>query len=307
MNILVIGAGGTGGCIGGYLAKQGEKVTLIARGEHLAAIQRDGLRVKSARIGDFTVHPPAFTTESYPADRLPAPDVIFVCVKAYSLPSILPFLQLVAAPETVVVPLLNVFGAGRQLQESLSAAVTDGCMYIYAMIEKSGVITQPTAIFRVLYGFRHDQSHTGAAVLQQLETVLKNSGIDASFTPDIEREALLKFSFVSPLGAAGYFYGAPCGAFWEAGEKQTFFLSLVREIAALGKAMGLELPADLPERNLALLRDMEPEGVTSMLRDIQSGRPSEFDGLVARVPRLCRTYGVACPAYDRVVQKAQAG
>ena len=71
MNILVIGAGGTGGCIGGYLAKQGEKVTLIARGEHLAAIQRDGLRVKSARIGDFTVHPPAFTTESYPADRLP--------------------------------------------------------------------------------------------------------------------------------------------------------------------------------------------------------------------------------------------
>ena len=64
MKFLIVGAGGTGGCIGGYLAKLGEDVTFIARGRHLEAIRKDGLRVKSARIGDFVSNPvKAYTIE----------------------------------------------------------------------------------------------------------------------------------------------------------------------------------------------------------------------------------------------------
>lgn len=303
MKLLILGAGGTGGCLGGFLKKQGADVTLIARGEHLNALRSRGLTVHSARAGSFTVFPKVFSTEEYLTAGEGTPEVIFVCVKSYSLPQLLPFLQKITTPETVVIPLLNVFGIGGELQQALPAAVTDGCMYIYSMIERPGVIVQPTAIFRVLFGCRRQQPHRADGLLRRVEALLRDSGIDGCFTDEIEREAMIKFSFVSPLGAAGYVYDAPCGVFRTPGEPQSYFLALVREAAALGRAMGIELPLDLAARNLALLHDMDPDGTTSMLRDIRAGKSSEFDGLVLRVCRLARQYRLPTPAYDRAAQK----
>ena len=81
MKFLIVGAGGTGGCIGGYLARRGEDVTFIARGKHLAAMLENGLRVKSARVGDFTAAPvKAYTMEDY-VNLGEVPDMVFVCVK----------------------------------------------------------------------------------------------------------------------------------------------------------------------------------------------------------------------------------
>ena len=95
MKFLIVGAGGTGGCIGGYLARQGEDVTFIARGKHLEAILGKGLQVKSARIGDFTVAPvKACTMEDY-LKAGEVRDVVFVCVKYYSLDEAVEFLKTV--------------------------------------------------------------------------------------------------------------------------------------------------------------------------------------------------------------------
>ena len=298
LNYLIVGAGGTGGCVGGYLAKSGRDVTLIARGAHLAAIHNNGLTVHSARLGNFTVHPAACCETDYHD----TPDVIFVCVKSYSLPALLPFLQRVSTKDTVVIPLLNVFGTGGDLQSQLAGTVTDGCMYIYSMIECPGVIAQPTGIFRVFFGYRKTQAHTADKKLWQVERDLKDCGIDACLSAHIEEEALTKFSFVSPLGAAEYFYRAANGDFVKPGEKQDFLLALMGEVRALGQAMGTPLPEDILFRNLRLLQDMEPQGTTSMLRDMETGRPSEFDGLVARVARLGRRYGIATPCYDKVIE-----
>lgn len=303
MKYLIIGAGGTGGCIGGYLAKGGRNVTLLARGVHLAAIHSSGLTVRSARLGNFTVHPAACCE----ADYRDTPDVIFVCVKSYSLPALLPFLQRVSTKDTVIIPLLNVFGTGGDLQPNLAGTVTDGCMYIYSMLERPGVIAQPTDIFRVFFGYRKTQAHTADKKLWQVARDLKDCGIDACLSAHIEEEALTKFSFVSPLGAAEYFYRAANGDFVKPGEKQDFLLALMGEVRALGQAMGTPLPEDILFRNLRLLQDMEPQGTTSMLRDMETGRPSEFDGLIARVARLGRRYGIATPCYDKVIETYNRG
>ena len=80
MKYVVIGAGGTGGAIGGFLAKAGKDVTLIARGAHLSKMQEKGLAFETVE-GNFTVPVKACTMEEYQE----TPDVIFVCVKGYSL------------------------------------------------------------------------------------------------------------------------------------------------------------------------------------------------------------------------------
>ena len=154
MKFLIVGAGGTGGCIGGYLARRGEDVTFIARGKHLAAMLENGLWVKSARVGDFTVAPvKACTMEDY-ASLGEVPDVVFVCVKYYSLDEAVQFLEKVVGRETVVIPILNVFGTGSRMQSELDCTVLDGCVYIFSMIERPGVIAQPTSIFRMFFGLR---------------------------------------------------------------------------------------------------------------------------------------------------------
>ena len=86
---LVIGAGGTGGCIGGYLADAGRDVTLVARGKHLEAIRRDGLVLHGTRRGELRVRVPACTAGEFTGRA----DVIFVCVKGYSVEEILPLVE----------------------------------------------------------------------------------------------------------------------------------------------------------------------------------------------------------------------
>ena len=150
MEYLVIGAGGTGGCIGAYMTEAGKDVTMIARGAHLEAMQAGGLRMETTKKGNYTVRPvKAFDMEHYTGH----PDVIFVCVKGYSLEETVPFIEKVAKQETVVIPLLNIYGTGGRLQKRLPGLlVTDGCIYIAGEIKEPGCLWQNGDIFRVVFG-----------------------------------------------------------------------------------------------------------------------------------------------------------
>ena len=109
MNYLVIGAGGTGGPLGTYLANAGNNVAFLARDAHLAAMQESGLHIIRP-AGDLRLFPiKAESMETYHD----TPDVIFVCVKGYSLSEIILFIRHTAHKNTVVIPLLNLYGTGR--------------------------------------------------------------------------------------------------------------------------------------------------------------------------------------------------
>ena len=308
LKYLVIGAGGTGGCLGAWLQKSGQDVTWIARGRHLEKMKEAGLRLHTAGLGDFCLKPvQAFSMEEYLASRpTDEPDVVFVCVKYYSLQESIPFLQKICQPHTVVIPLLNVFGTGAQLQEKLpDNDVADGCIYIYGKIEEAGLVIQPSPIFRVYYGYRPGQVRHQEATFRQVEQDLKKAGIEGYFTENIQADALMKFSYVSPVGAAGLYYHAVAEDFKKAGEKQDFLIELIREVEALGRAMGIVFSEDPVERNLEILRNLEDKADTSMQRDVAAGRPSELPGLVYRVVELADQYGMACPAYRKVSKWAQ--
>ena len=298
MKYVVVGAGGTGGCLGGFLAEQGHDVTLIARNRHLDAIRRNGLILKSCSLGERQIRSvKACTMEEY-SD---SPDVIFVCVKFYSLEDVIPFIRRTASENTLVIPILNVFGTGDILEASCpDPVILDGCIYIYSMIEAPGVVVQPSPIFRVFFGYRKGQERRLESLAVQVERDLREAGIDAAFTDEIQKEALTKFSYVSPIGTAGIYLDQTGGAFKHPGEAQDLFLELVHEIETLGHAMGITFEENLGERNLKILEGLDDDSTTSMQRDVQHGGPSEMDGLVHRIVRLADEYELELPAYRKI-------
>ena len=298
MKFTVLGAGGVGGIVGGYLALAGNDVTFIARGNHLAAIKESGLLLRTSHRGDLAVS----TVKGCAFDEYDdMPDVIFVCFKYYSLPAAIEFVKRYAGEKTLIIPLLNVFGTGAVMQEELpGVTVLDGCVYIYGMVESPGIVAQPAPILRVFYGFRPDMNRHLELLAKKLEPVLNQAGIEGHFTDQIQREALQKFSYVSPLGAAGLYFDAVSGDFLKEGEPRSLFVGLIEEIEALGNGMGIKFEQPLVDVNLKLMDSFTKDLTTSMQRDVARGGPSEFDGLVHRVPRLGKKYHVSTPLYDKI-------
>ena len=295
MKYAIIGAGGTGGCLGFFLKKAGKDVTLIARGKHLEAIRKNGLTIQ--KLWDEsreTLPVKACTAEEYKE----IPDVILVCVKGYSMDETVPTIKKIAGQETVVIPILNIYGTGGRLQKKLpELTVTDGCIYVSANILEPGVILQHGKILRVVFGARKPEEETEK--MREVAKDMVTDDLEVILSENIRRDAMVKFSYVSPIGAAGLYCNAVAADFQREGEQREMFKALIREIVALSHAMGIEFEEDLVERNLKILASLSPEATTSMQRDVIEGKRSEMDGLVYEVVRMGREYKVSMPQYEK--------
>ncbi len=297
MKYLIIGGGGTGGPLAAYMTRAGKDVTLIARGEHLKRIRERGLIIEGENeSSDIPIK--ACTTEEYRDN----PDIIFVCVKSYSLEPVTDFIKNIVKSNTIIIPLLNIFTTGMKLQEELpNNLVTDGCIYISANIKEHGVIKMHGDIFRVVFGVRSKEEYT--PVLEAVQKDLAQSGINTILSHNIQRDALKKFSYVSPMAACGLYYDAEAERFQQEGNERRLFSQLILEITALAKAMGFPFDEDMVNTNLAILDTLSPTASTSMQRDIQKGNKSEIDGLIYEVVRLGEKYGLDLKGYKTVSNK----
>ena len=295
MKYAIIGAGGTGGCLGFFLQKAGKDVTLIARGKHLEAIRKNGLTIQ--KLWDEsreTLPVKACTAEEYKE----IPDVILVCIKGYSMDETVPTIKKIAGKETVVIPILNIYGTGGRLKKKLpELTVTDGCIYVSANIMEPGVILQHGKILRVVFGARKPEEETEK--MREVAKDMVTDDLEVILSENIRRDATVKFSYVSPIGAAGLYCNAVAADFQREGEQREMFKALIREIVALSHAMGIEFEEDLVERNLKILSSLSPEATTSMQRDVIEGKRSEMDGLVYEVVRMGREYKVSMPQYEK--------
>lgn len=295
MKYAIIGAGGTGGCLGFFLEKAGKDVTLIARGKHLEAIRKNGLTIQ--KLWDEsreTLPVKACTAEEYKE----TPDVILICVKGYSMDETVPAIKKIAGKETVVIPILNIYGTGGRLQKKLpELTVSDGCIYVSANILEPGVILQHGKILRVVFGARKPEEETEK--MREVAKDMASDEMEVVLSENIRRDAMVKFSYVSPIGAAGLYCNAVAADFQREGEQREMFKALIREITALSHAMGIEFEEDLVERNLKILASLSPEATTSMQRDVMEGKRSEMDGMVYEVVRMGREYKVSMPQYEK--------
>ena len=181
LKYLIAGTGGVGGSIAAFLALAGKDVTCIARGGHLAALRENGLKLHSDLKGEHTLAVPAYTAEEYAAlassaDAYKA-DLKFVCVKGHSVDSITELIRHAAHKDTVVIPILNVYGTGPRIQLLVpGVTVLDGCIYIVGFVSGKGEITQMGKIFRLVYG-AHKDTIVSRETLAAIQRDLQESGI----------------------------------------------------------------------------------------------------------------------------------
>lgn len=268
MKYAIIGAGGTGGSLGFFLTKAGKDVTLIARGKHLEAIRKNGLGMECLWDHKREMIPvKACTVEEY-SDT---PDVILVCVKGYSMTETIPVIRKLAGKDTVVFPILNIYGTGGKLQKEFpELTVPDGCIYVSANILEPGVILRHGKILRVVFGARKPEEETEK--MREIAKDMACENIEVILSEDIRRDAMVKFSYVSPIGVAGLYCNATAADFQKDGEAREMFKALITEIVALSHAMGIEFQEDLVERNLKIVEPLAPEATTSMQRDVYAGK-----------------------------------
>lgn len=296
---LIAGTGGVGGSIAAFLALGGKEVACIARGEHLAAMRRNGLRLHSDLKGEHTLHIPACTAEEYEGKA----DVIFVCVKGYSIDSITDLIKRASKPETVVIPILNVYGTGPRIQRLVpGVTVLDGCIYIVGFVSGKGEITQMGRIFHLVFG-AHRGTNVPRETLESVQRDLEECGIKAEISDDINRDTFVKWSFISAMAVTGAYYDVPMGEVQKPGEVRNTFIGLSRESTALGQKLGIDLPAGMVEHHLKVIDSLDPHSTASMQKDMARGHESEVQGLLFDMIDAAEAQGVDIPTYRMVAQK----
>ena len=307
LKYLIAGTGGVGGSIAAFLALAGKDVTCIARGEHLAAIRENGLQLHSDLKGEYALRVPAYTAEEYTALVSTSADykadVIFVCVKGYSVDSITELIKSAAHEHTVVIPILNVYGTGPRIQRLVpGVTVLDGCIYIVGFVSGRGEITQMGKIFRLVYG-AHRSTIVSRETLEAVQRDLQESGIKADISDDIDRDTFVKWSFISAMAVTGAYYDVPMGEVQKQGEVRNTFIGLSQESAALGRKLGIAFKEDIVEYNLKVIDKLAPESTASMQKDMAKGHQSEVQGLLFDMITAAEEQGIEVPTYRMVAEK----
>lgn len=307
LKYLIAGTGGVGGSIAAFLALAGKDVTCIARGEHLAAIRENGLQLHSDLKGEYALRVPAYTAEEYTALVSTSADykadVIFVCVKGYSVDSITELIKRASHERTVVIPILNVYGTGPRIQRLVpGVTVLDGCIYIVGFVSGRGEITQMGKIFRLVYG-AHRSTIVSRETLEAVQRDLQESGIKADISDDIDRDTFVKWSFISAMAVTGAYYDVPMGEVQKPGEVRNTFIGLSQESAALGRKLGIAFKEDIVEYNLKVIDKLAPESTASMQKDMAKGHQSEVQGLLFDMITAAEEQGIEVPTYRMVAEK----
>lgn len=291
MRIAVFGTGGVGGYFGGRLARTGEDVHFIARGEHLRAIQTDGLRVDSI-LGDFIVKP---AQASHEPSQVGVVDVVILGVKAWDVPNAAQAMRPMVGDQTFVVPLENGVDAPEQLASVLGKEhIMGGLCQISAFIAGPGHIRhvgiEPFVAFGELDG-RPSQRAEG------LLQVLEAAGVKAAIPPDIQISMWEKFLFIATVSGLGAVTRAPADIYRSLPETRQMLIAAFEEIVALARARGVMLPEDTVEKRLAFVDNLPDGLLASMQRDILEGKPSELSSQNGAVVRMGAELGVPTPVH----------
>jgi 2-dehydropantoate 2-reductase len=292
MRIAVYGTGGAGGHFGARLAKAGQDVVFIARGDHLEAIRKNGLAVETD-AGEILVRPANATDD--PAQAGPV-DVVLLGVKTWQVEDAARGMAPMLGPDTFVVPLQNGVEAAGELVGVLGPGrVVGGLCATFSWISAPGRIRSLGQVHSLRFG---ELDRRPSARTERLRETFERAGVRATIPPDIHASLWEKFLFVVPFGGVGAVTRVPIGVLRALPETRRLLQRAMEEIHAVGRARGVALPDGAVEKGMAFLDGLDPSGTTSLHRDITTGRPSELEAWNGAVVRLGREAGVPTPTNE---------
>ena len=305
MKVGIVGAGAIGGFLGARLARAGVEVTLVARGPHLNAMRESGLRVIDGG-GEWTVRVEA--TDDFAAMRDAA--AVFVTLKAHSLPPLAERLAANLEPDSVVVSAQNGIPwwyfqrHGGELEgihlESVDpggvvANAIDPRRVIGCVVYTATSLVSP-GVIRHVEGERFSLGEldgSQSARILELSHVLGSAGLKAPVQQRIRAELWLKLlgnAVFNPLSALT---GASLGVIAQSPLVADVVRSAMEEADAVARRLGIEIPVPIDQRIKGAARVGDHK--TSMLQDLEAGRPMEIDALTGSVVELADRLGVPVP------------
>ncbi|HEX5190341.1 MAG TPA: 2-dehydropantoate 2-reductase [Streptosporangiaceae bacterium] len=312
MRFAVLGAGAIGAYVGAALARGGADVTLIARGAHLLAMRENGVRVLSPR-GDFTARPPV--TDDL--DAVAGADVVFVALKAYSLPGIAPRLGEVLAPGAAAIwaqngiPWWYFQGAADQdeaaggalesvdpggiITKSIAPGHNVGCVvFCSTEIIKPGVI-------RHIEGTRFTIGEPDGSASErcaEISAAFKAGGLKAPVEAKLRDQIWLKLIGNVAFNPVTALTRATLGELGSAPAMVDLLKALFAECAAVAERLGVAFPVSLDRRLEAGIAVGDHK--TSMLQDLEAGKQLEIGCMTGAVTELAGRLGVPVPHVETI-------
>ena len=293
MRVAVFGTGGIGGYLGARLAQSGEDVALIARGDHLSAILRNGLRVDSTK-GDFVMNPELATDD--PAE-VGVVDVVILGVKSWQVPEAIEAIRPMVGPETAVVPVQNGVEAPLQVAEALgNEHVLIGLCYIRGRIVGPGHIRHTVEVEPNVHLGEMDNSRSQR--LERLREALARSNMSVVIPEDIHVALWEKLVAVSTFAGVGTVTRMPIGVWRNLPQTRRMSEQGGHEAVKVAQAHGVNLSADYIEHLKNVWDKFAPDYSPSLQQDIIDGRPSELEVWFGTIVRMGRKVGVETPVNE---------
>lgn len=293
MIVTLVGAGGVGGTLGMRLAQAGHDVRFLVRGRTLEVLRSRGLTVVTPS-GPVTMEKPKAAET---AGELGPCDLVVVTVKNYDLEAVAPTLAPLVAERTAVLPLQNGVDAYDILHGALKHdLVLKGTVSIKAHVEAPGRVVCKSPFCRIKLG---PGNAKGVEAANEVAAMLAaTDGVEAALSSDIDRDLWMKFVMLASFSAVSCLARASIGDVHANREAYDIVVRATEEAAAIGRAMGVDLPSDIQQLVYSQIKDMPKDGRPSMLEDLEAGRRLELPFLSGAVERLGKKAGLATPIHS---------
>lgn len=287
MKLMVTGIGGVGGYIASVLCANYPDVTVVARKKRKDALIKNGLILHSDFFGEHRSYP---TVTSDPASA-GTQDIIFICVKNYSLPNALSDILPCVDSHTIVVLILNGvdhIGVARKCLEK--GHIVDSAIYITSAYKEDFSILQSGKYARIVIG------SNDAACTQKVFEVLNHEGLTCRIADDIQAELWAKYITNCAYNVITAYYEGNIGDVFEHPEGKEQFRTLLEEAYAVGTGLGIALDTNLVDGIYNRIVNQNAKNVTSSLaRDIIHGHQSELETFSGYLVRTAHDLGIAVP------------
>lgn len=311
MRICIVGAGAIGGYLGAKLSLIGEDVTLIARGRHLEAIQENGLALQMSD-NSMEVAQPALATSEFPNTHY---DVVVLTIKAHSLPQLAPKIRALCGPNTVIINAQNGIPwwyfrkhggslEGRRIESVDPGGVIESNLDIDQVV---GCVVYPAAEIAAPGVIRHVEGNrfslgeldgSSSERLQSISSMFARAGLKAPVRRDIRSELWVKLWGNLAFNPISALTRATLVEICQYSHTRELAFQMMTEAQEVAVKLGVRFGVSIDQR----IAGAEEVGAhkTSMLQDIESGRPTEVDALVGSVSELGRLTETPTPHIDAV-------
>lgn len=286
-NIMVMGAGAVGGYFGGRIAERTDaQVTLIARGDHLKAIQESGLIIKSEGQNE-RISVDAFRN----SEDAPVPDLILFTVKSYDTEAAVNQIRPIVSEETQILTLQNGIENYPKLVEAFGEdRVIQGFCKIGAGVPKAGVIAH-NAFGEVMVG---EQDGSDSLRMSSVEKLFNDARIPLKVSTQINREVWIKFSWNCLLNMVTAAGNVTVDKIFEYPESEQLCYGIFNELRKVAKAEGVELSKNDGKKIIESAKELTGFE-TSTYQDRQKGKKMEYEAFTGAIVRLADRHGIDVP------------